>query len=353
MPGWSEGGSAVSMMHTTCPSCHAVFRVKPEQLDAHAGKVRCGKCAYVFNGFETLITPIETVSFMAPYDEDEDDDEDEAVLEKTVKLAKPDQPKTETKPTGGESVDVYDVRPVTIMDSLSGSFPLQTDEQITREAEEINRVIAATTHPDLIETDEQQEKKDKKEKIGKSGLKITPELHAKLNNLHQQLSHEQKHARWHFWGWGAGLFILLLVLAGQSAYFFRNNIAAYYPEAKPWLSAGCKILGCNVEMLAHINFIKLDGVELQAAPDRPNMVTFSANLRNNATYRQRFPKLELTLTDATNQTLVRRHFTPEEYLPKSMPAEQGLPMLEEIPIKIVLDLQGLEAVGYKSRVFYP
>jgi len=70
----------VSMMHTTCPSCHAVFRVKPEQLDAHAGKVRCGKCAYVFNGFETLITPIETVSFMAPYDED--DDEDEAALEK-------------------------------------------------------------------------------------------------------------------------------------------------------------------------------------------------------------------------------------------------------------------------------
>lgn len=342
----------MSMMHTTCPSCHAVFRVKPEQLDAHAGKVRCGKCAYVFNGFETLITPIETVSFMAPYD-DEDDEEDGAAQDKTVKLARPENPKPTSKPTDKESMDVYDVRPVTIMDSLSGSFPLQTDEQITREAEEINRVIASTAHPDLIEDDEPHEKKIKKDKVGKSALKITPELHAKLNNLQQQLSHEQKHARWHFWGWGTGLLVLLLVLAGQSIYFFRNNIAAYYPEAKPWLTAGCKVLGCNVEMLAHINFIKLDGVELQAAPDRPNIVTFSASLRNNAAYRQRFPKIELTLTDAANQTLVRRHFSPEEYLPQSMSGEQGLPMLEEVPIKIVLDLQGLEAVGYKSRVFYP
>ena len=343
-----NGSKALSMMHTTCPSCHAVFRVKPEQLDAHAGKVRCGKCAYVFNGFETLITPIETVSFMAPCDEDDDEDED--IQEKTVKLARPDRPKTESKPRGSGSVEVYDIRPVTIMDALSGSFPLQTDEQITREAEEINRVIAATAHRGSNEADEPP---GKKVKSGKSGLEITPELHAKLNNLHQQLSHEQKHARWHFWGWGTGLLVLLLVLAGQSIYFFRNNIAAYYPEAKPWLSASCKVLGCNVEMLAHINFIKLDGVELQVAPDRPNMVTFSASLRNNAAYLQRFPKIELTLTGAANQTLVRRHFTPEEYLPKSMSAEQGLPMLEEIPIKVTLDLQGLEAVGYKSRAFYP
>ena len=76
MLGWCQDTRKImTMMHTTCPSCHAVFRIKPEQLDAHAGKVRCGKCAYVFNGFETLITPIETVSFMAPYDEDDEDEE--------------------------------------------------------------------------------------------------------------------------------------------------------------------------------------------------------------------------------------------------------------------------------------
>lgn len=323
----------MSMMHTTCPSCHAVFRVKPEQLDAHAGKVRCGKCAYVFNGFETLITPLETVSFMAPYDEEEEGSQENY---------KPGPPPTP------ESIAVYDVRPVTIMESLSGSFPLQTDEQITREAEEINRVIAFTAHADLVEDETPLEQTPRP-----LGLKITPELQAKLNNLQQQLSHEQKHARWHFWGWGAGVFVLLLVLAGQSIYFFRNPIAAYYPQAKPLLTTACSVLGCKIEMLANINFIKLDGAELQALPDHPNILAFSAILRNNAGYRQRYPKLELTLTDAANQALARRHFTPEEYLPKAFAVEQGLPMLDEIPIKFTLDLQGLEAAGYKSRMFYP
>ena len=334
----------MSMMHTTCPSCHAVFRVSPEQLDAHAGKVRCGKCAYVFNGFETLITPIETVSFMAPYDDDDDEDYNVEI----VKQAQPDKikAKSESQSAEVESIEVFDVKPVTILGALSGSFPLQTDEQIAREAEEINRVIAATAHPDLI-------KVEPKTKTAKGGLNITPELHAKLNNLQQQLSHEQKHARWHFWGWGAGLLLLLLLLAGQSAYFFRNNIAAYYPEAKPWLSIACRVIGCNVDLLAQIGFIKLDGAELQTAPDHPNIVTFSATLRNNAAYRQRYPMLELTLTDAANQALARRHFTPEEYLPKSLPVAQGLPMLDEIPIKITLELKNLGAVGYKSRVFYP
>lgn len=322
----------MSMMHTTCPSCHAVFRVKPEQLDAQAGKVRCGKCAYVFNGFETLITPLETVSFMAPYDEEESN-------QGNYKIGP--QPTT-------ESIAVYDVRPVTIMESLSGSFPLQTDEQITREAEEINRVIAFTAHANLVEDEAPLEQTARP-----LGLKITPELQAKLNNLQQQLSHEQKHARWHFWGWGAGVLVLLLVLAGQSIYFFRNPIAAYYPETKPLLATACNALGCKIEMLANINFIKLDGAELQALPDHPNILAFSAILRNNASYRQRYPKLELTLTDAANQALARRHFTPEEYLPKSFSIEQGLPTLDEIPIKFTLDLQGLEAAGYKSRMFYP
>lgn len=332
----------MTMMHTTCPSCHAVFRIKPEQLDAHAGKVRCGKCAYVFNGFETLITPIETVSFMAPYDED---DEDEEIVQAAPR--KLEKFPLDSRTTASESIEIYSVRPITVMESLSGSFPLQTDEQITREAEEINRAIAATTHPDLIKEEVP------KEKTIKPGLQITPELQAKLNHLQQQLSDEQTHARWRFWGWSAGLLILFLLLAGQSIYFFRNTIAAYYPESKPLLSNACRVLGCTVEMLTNINLIKLDGVELQAMPDHPNIVTFSASLRNSAAYRQRYPTLELTLTDITNQALARRHFAPEEYLPKTLPLAQGLPMQEEIPIKITLDLHGLEAVGYKSRVFFP
>ena len=43
-------------MITQCPACGTSFRVTPPQLQAQHGMVRCGRCAHVFNGFETLAT---------------------------------------------------------------------------------------------------------------------------------------------------------------------------------------------------------------------------------------------------------------------------------------------------------
>jgi len=40
---------------TRCPSCGTAFRVQPAQLSARGGKVRCGKCAVVFDGVAALV----------------------------------------------------------------------------------------------------------------------------------------------------------------------------------------------------------------------------------------------------------------------------------------------------------
>lgn len=40
---------------TRCPSCATAFRVQPGQLSARGGKVRCGKCAAVFDGVAGLV----------------------------------------------------------------------------------------------------------------------------------------------------------------------------------------------------------------------------------------------------------------------------------------------------------
>lgn len=39
---------------TTCPACTTSFFVRPVQLDAHRGDVRCGKCSHVFNALDRL-----------------------------------------------------------------------------------------------------------------------------------------------------------------------------------------------------------------------------------------------------------------------------------------------------------
>lgn len=38
-----------------CPTCGTTFRVQPGQLAAKGGKVRCGKCAAVFDGVSALV----------------------------------------------------------------------------------------------------------------------------------------------------------------------------------------------------------------------------------------------------------------------------------------------------------
>ena len=40
---------------TRCPTCGTAFRVQPGQLSARGGKVRCGKCASVFDGVAALV----------------------------------------------------------------------------------------------------------------------------------------------------------------------------------------------------------------------------------------------------------------------------------------------------------
>jgi predicted Zn finger-like uncharacterized protein len=40
---------------TRCPACGTAFRVSREQLAAHFGTVRCGKCGGVFNGVAALV----------------------------------------------------------------------------------------------------------------------------------------------------------------------------------------------------------------------------------------------------------------------------------------------------------
>ncbi|HEX5538570.1 MAG TPA: DUF3426 domain-containing protein [Methylophilaceae bacterium] len=47
---------------TACPACASNFRIQPEQLGAHQGQVRCGKCSHVFNALDRLAELSETTA---------------------------------------------------------------------------------------------------------------------------------------------------------------------------------------------------------------------------------------------------------------------------------------------------
>ncbi len=43
------------MILARCPACSTTFRVRPEQLRARQGRVRCGQCNHAFNALEALV----------------------------------------------------------------------------------------------------------------------------------------------------------------------------------------------------------------------------------------------------------------------------------------------------------
>ncbi|MDP1765916.1 MAG: zinc-ribbon and DUF3426 domain-containing protein [Methylotenera sp.] len=154
--------------------------------------------------------------------------------------------------------------------------------------------------------------------------------------------------------WLKGLFILVLLLAAitQSIYFFRTEIALYYPNLKPYLVLACEKIACSVDLPKKIEFIIIDDSDMQEDADYAGLVHLSSTLINQANFSQAYPNLELTLTDINDKPKLRRTFKPEEYLPEHTVIENGLAGGGEVKVKLAITATGESVAGYRIAVHY-
>ena len=150
---------------------------------------------------------------------------------------------------------------------------------------------------------------------------------------------------------GAGCAVLALALAAQGVVTFRNVLAARYPQTKGLLAGACAVFGCKVELPAQIDALSVETGELQSLGAKS--FSFTTLLRNQASLVQAWPHLELTLTDANDKPLVRRVFTPSEYLPQGVAPSQGIAPRSEQAVKLAFELNQVKASGYHIAIFYP
>jgi predicted Zn finger-like uncharacterized protein len=145
--------------------------------------------------------------------------------------------------------------------------------------------------------------------------------------------------------------LLLLALAAQAVTTFRNVLAARFPQGKPVLSATCAVFGCKVELPAQIDTLSVETGELQSLGG--NAFSYTTLLRNPGSLAQAWPHIELALTDADDKPLVRRVFTPTQYLPPAVAAAKGFGPRTEQPVKLFFELKQIKASGYHIAIFYP
>jgi predicted Zn finger-like uncharacterized protein len=325
------------MLVTTCKHCSARFRVTPEQLNLRQGQVRCGQCHEVFNGFEALerfpgddtgARLLAARAARSPHPDPVADLEDtDFGLRLRPAAAAPAGPAPGRSP-GPELPDIPalpDV-PDLLLEAEEPSLP--KPEPAPREAgpraPEAAQPPAAAPEPAPVA----------------APLAREPSL-AEFAPVRPSRA------------WSFGVALLLLVLAVQLAYAYRAQLAQQYPDLRPILESACAKAGCTVPFANDESALKLEDSELLEVPGRPGQIALQARIRNLSSAAQEFPHLELTLTDITGQTAVRRVMRPTDYLGRALYPGEVMAGGSEVLLSMRLETARLRPTGYELLLFYP
>jgi predicted Zn finger-like uncharacterized protein len=146
--------------------------------------------------------------------------------------------------------------------------------------------------------------------------------------------------------------VLVLLLVGQAAFHFRETVAARWPAARPVIVQMCATLGCTVGAPQEIAALTIQASDLQADPAHQGLLVLTALLRNRGDVALAYPYVELALTDAQDQVVVRRALTPAEYAGGTTELGRGIPAGGEVAIKLFIDASATTQAGYRLYLFY-
>ena len=306
-------------MITHCPSCHTHFRVYAEQLAARAGQVRCGRCSRVFDAFDHLIE--ETAPALAPQP----------------------APGFETIRADAGAVETTPESKLTEAADVGATTRESASAEVAAVAAEAYEPIADTPQAATILAPAAAEP-----------MNVEVETAAGANSFDfGPIAAAEPAKRTRRWPWWLGALLLLLLLLAQAAYHYRIAITLLFPETKPYAVALCVTVGCELPLPRRIELLSIEASDLQADTTNPNVMVLSATIKNRAIFNQQHPLLELTLTDAQDQPVVRRVLEPQDYLGKAVNTQAGFAANTEMAIKVFVEGSQVKATGYRLYLFYP
>ena len=361
---------------TSCPACETQFMLNKEQLKAHRGKVQCGHCNEVFNAKNRLTeisdditstaeykTSIESQNNVAQVYDNTDADEagaPEADLVElstaelsTAELGTPELVSAEAMPSAASEVTAE----VDIVEHETDSWEAQVDSEITLGAQEEAPITAKLNDvldfvPNLANLDSNSPYIGE---INPNSLDAVADNYDEPPAFLQDLTSGAKFSgdkpKFSFW-----LLFLSLIFASlaalQATYYYRNKIAAEYPQFKPYLIQACETLQCEVSLPRDLDFFVIDDSDMQEDENHQNVINFSSQLINNANYTQTYPNIELTLTDADDQPALIRLVKPEEYLKAGSDVAAGIGAREQVRVKLAIHPSGIPVAGYRVLLVY-
>lgn len=145
--------------------------------------------------------------------------------------------------------------------------------------------------------------------------------------------------------------ILLILLLGQFAYFYRHELAQL-PNVRPAIVYACRWLDCEVAAIVDKTVPEITQTSIAPHPRYVNALRIRASLVNRTEQSLPLPLLQVSLTDNDGKLLARRTFVPREYLD---PAFAAGPLSPNVAVQALVDITNPDnkAAGYEVQLFRP
>nr|HQV15746.1 DUF3426 domain-containing protein [Denitromonas sp.] len=147
--------------------------------------------------------------------------------------------------------------------------------------------------------------------------------------------------------------VLLAALVAQIALIYRQQLIDILPATRPFIETLCANVGCDMALPHDATQISIEASDLNRLPDADALFELTATIRNRATNAMAFPHLELTLTDVRDKALVRRVFSPKEWLGAAADDAAGFAGQSDRMARVAFSADNVNASGYRLYAFYP
>ncbi|PKO59690.1 MAG: hypothetical protein CVU24_14780 [Betaproteobacteria bacterium HGW-Betaproteobacteria-18] len=296
-----------------CPSCQTCYKVVPDQLRISDGWVRCGHCGEVF---DALALPPQSMHAGTALRDESTGFTESATVDHQLFF----DGEAIVNPPGPEAwqPDEAPWESAALLIKPASEFEAETEPQLegaksgALAPEPVADSVSFLFSPDV------------RKAVLQDGKRV----------LRGSLS-----------------VVLLLGLLGQGLYHERDQLAALIPDMKPAMQSFCEVVGCRVLPLHRIEALVLDSATFHQV----NQETFQLHfvVKNKTQLALALPAIELTLTDLTDQPVMRRVLIPAELGATTETIAAAGEWSATAYLRVQAEPARARALGYRLLVFYP
>lgn len=331
---------------TRCPACNTLFKVVADQLKVSDGWVRCGQCREVFDaqahwthGEVNDVLPSPSSPELGILQAADASD-----VDLTIDVARSASPGSKQSPL--ESVS--SARVSGYQDFASSDWinsvnpPAPTNPDIFSQAD-AGLSLNATVKSSAADNSSKLLSENTDDSLSPTFV--------------QQAQHAERwRTPWARAGLSFGTLLLLCAMVLQVLHFERDRIAAAQPAAAAWIVSMCRVVGCTVRPLKHIDSVVVDASSFNKirSEGKNELYKITLNLKNTGALPVAVPHIELSLNDTQDQPLLRRVLSPADLGTTQLTLTPRVEFSASASVQIdASQLAGARIAGYRVLAFYP